>query len=73
MVEICNDLLVEELWNLKSKTCNTMWAKLNGCKDCKFCLNVKNEDNQRHVTVCLVTIMATTIQEPDKRKIKGVF
>lgn len=73
VTEVCTDLLIEELWALKSKTCNTMWNKLNGCIDCKFCLNIKNAETKQWCPTCLIDIMQGTITEKDKQKIKGVY
>lgn len=72
MVEICNEILIKELWELKSKTCNTMWAKMNGCSDCKFNVKIQSPSNEG-VETCLINVMNCTIDTPDKRKIKGVF
>lgn len=73
MTEICTDMLIEELWELKSKMCNTMWGKLNGCVDCKFCLNIKNAKTKEWCPICMINMMCNTISEKDKRKIKGVY
>lgn len=74
MVEVCNDILVKDLNELKSKTCNTMWSKLNGCTDCKFYTKFINGDNKElYFTSCLLTILVETIKTEDKRKIKGVY
>lgn len=74
MVEVCNDILVKDLNELKSKTCNTMWSKLNGCTDCKFNVILGNaEDKTQKCNFCLITIMVETIKMKDARKIKGVY
>lgn len=74
MGEVCNDLLINDLNELKSKTCNTMWSKLDGCGDCKFYIKFINaEHKELSFTSCLITTLVETIKTPDKRKIKGVY
>lgn len=73
MTEICNDMLIEELWELKSKTCNTMKTKMEGSDDCKFALEIKNAETGEYFNMCQIDMMVNTIKQPDKRKIKCAF
>lgn len=73
MTEICNDLIIKELHELKSKTCNTMKSKLGGCSKCKFNLEIINNETEETSNICIINLTVGTIREPDVRKIKGVY